>query len=360
MAALGSVRCRAFSIGVARSVRGGRFHTTETEPVHGGVTPPPPTKTVKTTVMDVLRVARESNRKLTMATAYSYPSALHVCRAGMDMLLVGDSVGMVELGYDTTQPVTVEEMLHHCKAVARGAKTPLLIGDLPFGSYEASPEQAHRTAIRFVKEGSMDAVKLEGGASRVEHIRRIVDGGIAVVGHVGLTPQSISVLGGFRAQGRTAVKARQLVDDALAVQDAGAFAVVVECVPSTVAKAITDAVEIPTIGIGAGGSTSGQVLVYHDMLGMLQHPHHAQFVPKFCKRFANVGEQVNAGLLAYRAEVESGVYPGSAYSPYTMSSKEEHSLAELLAKDELERQEKLALARKKLHDQDEYEVTKLY
>ncbi|CAM9182561.1 unnamed protein product [Choristocarpus tenellus] len=307
-------------------------------------------------VLDVIKVRRQGERKLTMVTSYDYPSAVHVCRAGVDILLVGDSVGMVELGYDTTQPVTVDEMLHHCKAVSRGARSPLIVGDMPFGSYEVNPEQALETAIRFVKEGKVDAVKLEGGRNRVEHVKKIVDGGVAVVGHVGLTPQAISVLGGFRAQGRTAVKARQLVDDAIAIQEAGAFAIVVECVPSPVARAITNALEIPTIGIGAGPHTSGQVLVYHDMLGMLQHPHHAQFVPRFCKRYANVGEEVRRGLEQFREEVETGVFPEEQYSPYKMCAEEELQFNSLLAKDKQQRQENLALTKKKLEDQAEYET----
>ncbi|CAM9384049.1 unnamed protein product [Phaeothamnion confervicola] len=281
----------------------------------------PPSTRRKLSVFDVIKIKRRDERKITMVTAYDYPSAVHVCRAGIDILLVGDSVGMVELGYDTTQPVTVDEMLHHLRAVCRGAKHPLIVGDMPFGSYEVSPAQALETAYRFVKDGGADAVKLEGGRNRAEHVRKVVDGGIAVMGHVGLTPQAISVLGGFRAQGRTAVKARQLVDDALAVQDAGAFAIVVECVPAPVGAAITEALEIPTIGIGAGPHTSGQVLVYHDMLGMLQHPHHAQFVPRFCKRYASVGEEARKGLEAFREECESGVFPSPKYTPYEMSQK---------------------------------------
>ncbi|CAM9307868.1 unnamed protein product [Sphacelaria rigidula] len=329
---------------------------------HSVQSPQPPVPVMvprKKSVMDVVKIRRRGKRKITMVTAYDYPSAVHVCRAGIDILLVGDSVGMVELGYDTTQPVTVDEMLHHCQAVGRGARTPLVVGDMPFGSYEVNPEEALRTAIRFVKEGKVDAVKVEGGKNRAEHIRKIVDGGIAVVGHVGLTPQAISVLGGFRAQGRTAVKARQLLDDALAVQEAGAFAVVVECVPAPVAKSVTEALEIPTIGIGAGPFTSGQVLVYHDMLGMLQHPHHAQFVPRFCKNYANVGEEVRRGLETFRQEVEQGSFPQEQYSPYKMSAEEEKTFEELLAKDEHERRERLALKKKTLKEQDEYETIKV-
>eukprot|EP01084_Bolivina_argentea_P124408 220459_1 len=293
----------------------------------------------KTTVLSLLKVARR--RKITLLTAYDYASAIHVCRAGIDILLVGDSLGMVELGYDTTQPVTVEMMLHHCKAVKRGAKYPLIVGDLPFGSYEVTPEQALETAIRFVKEAGVDAVKLEGGVERAEHVKKIVSGGIAVMGHVGLLPQSISVLGGFTAQGRTAEKARALVDDALAVQEAGAFSCVVECVPSEVGSAITEALKIPTIGIGAGPYTGGQALVYHDMLGFTEHPQHVNFVPRFCKKFACVGDEVTRGLEAYRHDVLAGTFPGEEgeYSPYILPPKEAELLEASLKKDGIGRTE---------------------
>ncbi|CAM9614201.1 unnamed protein product, partial [Pylaiella littoralis] len=332
--------------------------TTTTRPAAPASTQPPAPSPApvhkKTSVTDVAKIHRQGKRKISMVTAYDYPSAIHVCRAGIDILLVGDSLGMVELGYETTQPVTVEDMLHHCKAVSRGARSPLVVGDLPFGSYEVSPEQALRTSIRFVKEGNVEAVKLEGGKNRVEHIRKIVDGGIAVMGHVGLTPQAISVLGGFRAQGRTAVKAKQVVEDALAVQEAGAFAVVVECVPSPVARAVTEALDIPTIGIGAGPCTSGQVLVYHDMLGMLQHPHHGQFVPRFCKSYASVGDEVRRGLENFRREVEGGVFPQEKHSPYKMPPGEEEAFLLLLRKARYRTyvQARLALERKNLEQGD--------
>lgn len=197
---------------------------------------------------------------LTMVTAYDYPSAVHVDQAGIDMILVGDSVGMVVHGYDTTQQVTLEDMLLHCRAVTRGASRPFVIGDLPFGSYEVSPEQAVQSALRLVKEGNVDAVKLEGGSpARVESVRRIVDAGIAVMGHVGLNPQAISVLGGFRAVGRTSDEAREVLRQAKALERAGCFAVVLECVPALVGQVVTEALGVPTIGIGAGPSTTGQV-----------------------------------------------------------------------------------------------------
>lgn len=214
---------------------------------------------------------------ITMVTAYDYPSGVHADEAGMDVVLVGDSAGMVVHGHDTTLPVTMADMVSHCRAVARGARRPLLVADLPFGSYEASPEQAVRSAVRMLKEGGADAVKLEGaGAGRVAAARAVAEAGVAVMGHVGLTPQAISALGGFRPQGRTAAGAARVVRDAMALQDAGCFAVVLECVPSPVAAAVTAVLRIPTIGIGAGPYCSGQVLVYHDLLGMMQHPHHAK------------------------------------------------------------------------------------
>lgn len=214
---------------------------------------------------------------LTMVTAYDYPSAVHVDNAGIDLILVGDSVGMVVHGHDTTQPVTMDDMVLHCRAVTRGVSRPFVIGDLPFGSYELGPRQAVRSAMRLVKEAQVDAVKLEGGGPRrVEAVAAIVEAGVAVMGHVGLNPQAISVLGGFRAMGRTAEEAARVVEEAQALEKAGCFAVVLECVPAVVGRLVTESLSVPTIGIGAGPSTSGQVLVYHDLLGMMQHPHHAK------------------------------------------------------------------------------------
>lgn len=269
---------------------------------------------------------KRRGEKITMVTAYDYPSAVHVDRAGIDVVLVGDSCAMVELGFETTQPITLDQMIHHCQAVKRGAPNrPLLVGDMPFGSYEFKDvDVALKNAYRMVKEGGMDAVKFEGGTeSRAKIVRHVVEGGVAVLGHVGLTPQAISVIGGFRAQGRTAARARSILDEALRLQDAGAFAIVLECVPANVAAAITEALDVPTIGIGAGGGTSGQVLVFHDLLGMLSHPHHEEFVPKFCKKYASVGIHINDGLAQFRKEVEEGVFPGEDYSPYAMNEEEE-------------------------------------
>jgi len=301
-----------------------------------------------------------------MITAYDYPSAVHVGRAGVDIVLVGDSVAMVELGHETTQQMSIETMVHHCQSVKRGLEFSksgsLLIGDMPFGTYEFDDRDiALRNAFHFVKEGGCDAVKIEGGSvSRAITAKKIVEGGVAVMGHVGLTPQAISVIGGFRAQGRTAVRARELVDEALRLQDAGCFAIVIECVPANVAQAVTESLEIPTIGIGAGGHTSGQVLVFHDMLGMLSHPHHEQFVPKFCKKYAKVGHAIQDGINDFIAEVESGEFPGEAYSPYTMSEKEQEAFQQLLDTDASERQQEHRKASERLKQTDEYETLHLY
>ena len=295
--------------------------------------PPPPSARPKKVTTLTIRAKKRRNQKITMVTAYDYPSAVHVDRAGIDILLVGDSCAMVELGYETTQPMTLEQMLHHCRAVKRGAPDrPLLVGDMPFGTYEfMDSDVALRNAYSLVKEGGMDAVKFEGGsASRARAVRHVVEGGVAVMGHVGLLPQSISVVGGFRAQGRTAERAGQILEEALRLQDAGAFAIVLECIPSNVANIITDRLEIPTIGIGAGPHTSGQVLVFHDLLGMLSHPHHEEFVPKFCKKYASVGLAINEGLDNFRQDVEGGVFPGEGFSPYKMSAEETLKFEEML------------------------------
>jgi len=303
---------------------------------------------------------KRRGKKITMVTAYSYPTALHVDLADIDMVLVGDSVGMVELGYQTTQPVTMQEMLHHAKAVRRGITRSVMVVDLPFGSYEVSDQQALESAHVFVKECGADAVKLEGGKDRASSVRKIVQGGVAVMGHIGLTPQAISVTGGFRAQGRTGVKARKLLDDALALQDAGAFAIVLECIPAPVGKVISESLEIPTIGIGAGPHTSGQVLVFHDMLGMTTHPHHEQFVPSFCRKYATVGDTIRRGLDDFKAHVEAGEFPSEEYSPYKMSAEEEAVFMQLVSADASRRKHELEETSMRLKQSDEYETTHLY
>lgn len=262
----------------------------------------------KVTIPDI-QAKKERGEPITMLTAYDYPLALACDRAGIDVLLVGDSYGMVMLGYESTVPVTMDEMLIACRAVARGAKAALLVGDMPFMSYQADPAEAVRNAGRFLKEANMDAVKLEGGSEVVDITRRIVDAGIAVMGHIGLTPQSISKLGGYRTQGTTARAARKLLDDALALQQAGCFSIVLEKVPDRVAELISRKLTIPTIGIGAGVGCDGQVLVTHDLLGLFD-----RFTPKFVKKYAQLHKDIAQALAAYKAEVESRAFPAAEHS----------------------------------------------
>lgn len=299
--------------------------------------PAPPHKNI---TLHSLAAKTNRGEPITMVTAYDYPSAVHVDKAGIDILLVGDSVGMVELGYDTTLPVTLDEMIHHAKAVARGCRRPLLVVDIPFGYFEASPRQAAESAIRIMKETNFDAVKVEGGRKRLPQVEAILDCGIAVMGHIGLTPQSFSSLGGFKAQGRTASAAYELIKDAEALQEAGCFACVLECVPAPVAEQVAKAVDIPIIGIGAGPYTDGQVLVFHDMLGMMQHYHHAEFTPQFCKQYATVGHLIQEGLADYKRDVEERKFPTMEYSPYKIADKELKLFLEMAEKHEKDKQEK--------------------
>ncbi len=241
---------------------------------------------------------------IVMVTAYDYPSAQVAEAAGVDMVLVGDSGAMTVLGYPTTVPVSVEEMLMLAAATRRGLRTPLLIADLPFGSYEASDEQAIATAQRFVKEAGADAVKLEGGGTSAARARALVQAGIPVMGHVGLTPQTATQLGGYRAQGRTGERAHQVARDALALQEAGCFAIVFEAIPAAVAHTLMERMEIPVIGIGAGSATDGQVLVFHDLLGIREG-----VGARFVKRYADIQAEMTAGVRAYADDVRSGRYP---------------------------------------------------
>jgi len=259
---------------------------------------------------------KRRGEKIVMVTAYDAPSGRLADAAGVDLILVGDSSGMVVHGRDSTVPVTLEEILLMTQWVARGAKRPLVIADMPFGSYEASNEQAIGNAVRLVKDGGADAVKLERGGTTIERARAIVGAGIPVMGHVGLTPQTATVLGGFKAQGRTADRAEQLIEDALGLQEAGCFAIVVEAVPPPVARAVTRALGVPTIGIGAGGDTDGQVLVWHDMLGYYEG--HA---PRFVKRYAELGDAIVEALGRYAEEVRSGTFPEEQHT-YTMPDEE--------------------------------------
>jgi 3-methyl-2-oxobutanoate hydroxymethyltransferase len=257
----------------------------------------------KVTVLD-LQAKKEEGKRFTMITAYDYPGALIADQAGIDVILVGDSLAMVVLGLENTVSVTMDEMLHHCRAVARGAKAPLLVGDMPFMSY-TNVEQAVSNAGRFLKEANMDVVKMEGGRRVAPIAQAIVEAGIPVLGHIGLTPQTISQLGGFRVQGKTTEAVQRLIDDALALEAAGCFSIVLEAIPDRVAKLITARLRIPTIGIGAGPDCDAQVLVMHDMLGLFD-----RFVPKFVKQYANIREQMLAALQQYRLEVETGRFPG--------------------------------------------------
>jgi len=257
----------------------------------------------KVTIID-LQAKKDKERPITMVTAYDYPTGVLADRAGIDIILVGDSLAMVVLGYENTVTVTMEEMLHHCRAVAKGAQHPLLVGDMPFMSYHVSTAQAVENAGRFLKEGDMDVVKLEGGQERAQAVRAIVDAGIPVMGHIGLTPQTISKLGGFRTQGKTVEAALQLIDDALALEGAGCFSLVLEAIPDRVATLITQKLKIPTIGIGAGAGTDAQVLVLHDMLGMFD-----RFTPKFVKKYADFFETGTKALQQYVQDVEQKVFP---------------------------------------------------
>ena len=263
----------------------------------------------KRVTLTKLAEMRALGEPIVMITAYDHPSALVVEEAGVDVVLVGDSAANNVLGYADTVPVTVEELLMLTRAVRRGLRTPLLVGDLPFGSYEASDALAVATAQRFVKEAGCDAVKLEGGGASAERARAIVRAGVPVMGHVGLTPQTATMLGGYRAQGRTAARARQVLDDALALQDAGCFAIVFEAIPAQVTDEIMPHMEIPVIGIGAGPSTDGQVLVLHDLLAI-----HDDFQPKFAKRFANVKAEMLRGVSAYAEEVRTRAFPAAEHT----------------------------------------------
>jgi 3-methyl-2-oxobutanoate hydroxymethyltransferase len=255
------------------------------------------------------RLKKKRGEPITMLTAYDYPTALAVDQAGIDSILVGDSLGMVVLGYENTLPVTMEVMLHHCKAVARGAQYALLIGDMPFMSYQVSAEQAVANAGRFLQEAGMEAVKLEGGAERAEAVRQIVAAGIPVMGHLGLTPQSVNKLGGWRSQGRTASAAKRLLDDALALEEAGAFSIVLESVPDRLAELVSQKLSIPTIGIGAGVGCDGQVLVTHDLLGLFD-----RFTPKFVKQYASIHGVMAEAFTGFKTDVEAKAFPAEEHT----------------------------------------------
>ncbi len=263
---------------------------------------------MKNTVVTI-RQAKEQGDKITMLTAYDYSMAKLIDEAGINMILVGDSLGMVMLGYEDTLSVTMEDMIHHTRAVARGAKNALVVADMPFMSYQTSVYDAVCNAGRLMKEGRAQAVKLEGGGEFAEHIKAITKASIPVVAHLGLTPQSLNAFGGFKVQGKTEQAARKLLEDARAVEQAGASAVVLECVPAKLAQLVTENLGIPTIGIGAGAGCDGQVLVYQDMLAMF-----GDFQPKFVKRFGEIGTLMKDAFRKYSEEVKAGSFPAAEHT----------------------------------------------
>ena len=273
------------------------------------------------TTIRKLAEMKRAGEKIPMVTAYDYTAARIADAAGIPVLLVGDSLGMVVLGYDSTIPVTMDDMVRHARMVSRGATEALVVADLPFMSYQVDRNEAMRNAGRLMQEGGAHTVKLEGGVAIADTVRSMVDAGVPVMGHIGLTPQSVNALGGYRVQGRTKAAARRVWEDAIALQDAGAYAVVLECVPSPLARVITERLTIPTIGIGAGPDCDGQVQVFHDMLGL-----YSEFVPKHARRYANLAEDVSAAFRQYAEDVRDGNFPGAAES-FTMN---ESLLADLL------------------------------
>jgi 3-methyl-2-oxobutanoate hydroxymethyltransferase len=274
-------------------------------PVATNDTPKPRRKITTST----FRQKKQHGEIITMLTAYDYPTAHAIDQTGIDSILVGDSLGMVVLGYTNTLPVTMEDMLHHCRAVARGAQYALLIGDMPFMSYQAALHDAVRNAGRFLQEAGMDAVKLEGGRERIDVIKAIISAGIPVQGHLGLTPQSVHQFGGFRPQGRDAQAAARLLEDARMLQDAGCFSLVLESVPARLASLVSKRLEIPTIGIGAGAGCDGQVLVTHDLLGLFD-----RFTPRFVKKYANLHAVLAEAFTAYKKDVIAGEFPSAEHT----------------------------------------------
>jgi 3-methyl-2-oxobutanoate hydroxymethyltransferase len=262
----------------------------------------------KLTIQDIISMKKRGER-ISMLTAYDAGFAGLIDAAGIDMVLVGDSLGMVLLGYNSTIPVTMEEMLHHCRAAGKGVKRAVLVGDMPFMSYQVLESEAINNAGRFLKEAGCDAVKLEGGTEVCDTVTAIVRAGIPLVGHIGLTPQTASQLGGFKIQGRDADSARRLLQSARNLEAAGAFAIVLECIPAQLSEAITKSVSIPTIGIGAGKNCDGQVLVTHDMVGLFE-----KFIPSFVKQYVNLAPQIKEAVAAYHEEVKNGTFPAEEYS----------------------------------------------
>jgi len=284
----------------------------------------PPARPAARVTTQTFRDKKLRGEKITMLTAYDYGTAAAVDRAGIDSILVGDSLGMVVLGYESTLPVTMDDMLHHCRAVARGAQRALLIGDLPFMSYQASTADAVRNAGRFLQEAGMDAVKLEGGRERAEAVAAIVSAGIPVVGHLGLTPQSVHQLGGYRTQGRSPEAALHLIEDAQLLQQAGCFAVVLESIPARLGALVSRKLDIPTIGIGAGPDCDGQVLVSHDLLGMFD-----RFTPRFVKQYAQFHQLMAQAFASFAADVQGGEFPAQEHV-FSMSDEAWEALQQAL------------------------------
>ena len=295
-------------------------------------TPAPGTPAPGKLALPELAEMKARRQPIAMVTAYDSPSGRLADAAGADLILVGDSAGMVVLGNESTVPVTMDEMIVLTRAVTRGARRPLVVADMPFGSFQVSDEEAMHNAVRFVKEAGADAVKLEGGGPMLTRVHTLVGGGIPVMGHLGLTPQSATMLGGFKAQGRTAAKAVRLYEEALALEAAGCFSIVLEAVPAPVAARITEALTVPTIGIGAGAPCDGQVLVFHDMLGLYEARS-----PRFVKRYADLGALTRDALERYAAEVRVGAFPGPEHT-YAMP-EEELALFEAGLADEPERED---------------------
>lgn len=286
-----------------------------------------PTEERKKVTTRLIQAMKTRHEPISMLTAYDYPTAFVMDQAGIDVILVGDSLGMVVLGYDSTLPVTMDEMIHHCKAVARGTKYALLVGDMPFMSYQASTSKAVKNAGRFLQEAGMNAVKLEGGCERADTIRAIVDAGIPVMGHLGLTPQSIHQLGGYRTQGRDADAAYRLLENAQILQEAGCFSLVLESIPGQLAELVSQRLVIPTLGIGAGVGCDGQVLVTHDLLGIFE-----RFTPKFVKRYANFSAEMRKAFSDYRSDVKAKAFPAPEHT-VDMDEDEWKDLTARLAQD---------------------------
>jgi 3-methyl-2-oxobutanoate hydroxymethyltransferase len=278
----------------------------------------------KKVTIQLIQAMKTRGEPISMLTAYDYPTALVMDQVGMDIILVGDSLGMVVLGYESTLPVTMDEMIHHSKAVARGAKTALLVGDMPFMSYQTDTAEAVRNAGRFLQEGGMNAVKLEGGSEREETIRAIIRAGIPVMGHLGLTPQSVHKLGGYRPQGRDAEAAYRLLEDAQILQEAGCFSLVLESIPGKLAQLVSERLDIPTLGIGAGAGCDGQVLVTHDLLGIFE-----RFTPRFVKRYASLAAEMRRAFDEFKQDVRAGAFPAAEHT-VEMSDDEWQCLEEWL------------------------------